>query len=154
MTNQIAPIITGKELNVAARATRSVLDHLLADNGTSFPVHLTLTLVADGDGGSALSHPMLRQALATGLEVAGPVAEDVLDQVTTAGLVRWSTAAPDDGEARAELTSEGRALHERLATLSGQTAARLWRDIPAADLETTKRVLDLVTARAEAEAAG
>lgn len=163
MTNQVAPIVTGQDLNVAARATRSVLDQVLGQAGISFPVHVTLLTVATGAGGApSPSRRALRQALTAGLQIEEAAADQLLRQVTAAGLLRWTITAPetgdgDDGEdgdgAHAELTAEGRALQQRVARATAETAARLWRDFTPSELETTKRVLDQVTARAQAELA-
>lgn len=155
MTNQVAPIVTGQDLNVAARATRSVLDQLLERAGTSFPVHVTLLTVATGAGGApSPSRQALRQALATGLQIDTAAADELLSQVTGSGLLRWSATAPgaDDVDvARAELTPQGHALYQQVAAATAETAARLWRGFTTSELQTTKRILDEVTARAQAE---
>lgn len=157
MTNQVAPIVTGQDLNVAARATRSVLDRLLEQAGISFPVHVTLLTVATGAGAGGAPSPSrqaLRQALTDGLQIEGAAADELLRQVTAAGLLRWTATTPGAGDrdgAHAELTAEGRALQQRVARATAEVAARLWRDFTPSELETTKRVLDGVTARAQAE---
>jgi DNA-binding MarR family transcriptional regulator len=52
------------------------------------------------------------------------------------------------------LTPAGRERSERIAAGIAVIAARLYGDLPAADLETTQRVLTTVTERANAALAG
>lgn len=157
MTAHVAPIVTGQDLNAAARATRSVLDQLLERAGTSFPVYVTLNTVHADGGGASPSRLSLRHTLMTGLQMDATAAEGILDRMTAGGLLRWSATAPHAGgpdDPPAELTPEGRALQQRIAADVAEATARLWRGFAPEDLETTKRVLLEVTTRARAEVAG
>ena len=52
------------------------------------------------------------------------------------------------------LTPAGRDRYERLVAGIAAITARLYGDLPAADLETTRRVLTIVTERANAALTG
>ncbi len=72
--------------------------------------------------------------------------QGTIDELIAAGLV-----AADASDVR--ITDAGRALYERITQETSGASARIWGDIPEADLLAAGRVLALVTERANAELA-
>jgi DNA-binding MarR family transcriptional regulator len=141
MTDSPTPL-TGQDINVAARATRSVFDSLLRDAGTTFPVWVALNML--GTAGSRLPREVLRRNLTEGLDADPAAVDGLLDELGSAGLAEVGVAA-------VELTPDGTALHERLRDATADAAARLWSGFDPQDLATTRRVLLEVTERARAQ---
>jgi DNA-binding MarR family transcriptional regulator len=128
----------GRDINVAAAATRAILTGLLDEAGLTFDQHVALRLlvtggpgerdeVVDRDGGPGFDRAAVRAAL-TELESAGLAS----------------------GDERVEPTERGRELYERITAATVRAGDRLFEGIPADDQAVAKRVLDLVTERAVA----
>jgi MarR family transcriptional regulator, transcriptional regulator for hemolysin len=129
------------QINVAARATRGLLDAVLAEAGTTFSSWTVLAaLSARG--------PAIQKDLAKSLNMIGPSVVERIDQLETAGLV---TRSPVPGDRRAsliDLTSEGRALIGRLHGVMRATEDALTDGLAPRDVQATRRVLAQVAERA------
>jgi hypothetical protein len=131
-------VFNGRDINVAAAATRAILTALLDDAGLTFDQFVALRLmtiggpggrdeILDRDGGPGFDRAVIGTAI-TELEAAGLAA----------------------GGERIEPTGRGRELFERVSAESVRLGDQLFEGIPADDQATAKRVLDLVTTRAVA----
>jgi DNA-binding MarR family transcriptional regulator len=145
MTQQQSRPVTGQMIGEAQRALGAVFDILLAEVGISFQTWVALNMLAIS--GAPMTRGALRARMADGL-LADPAAIDpVLEAMASSGQVR----AADAGEAaELSLTAAGRATHDRVRAGITSNTARLYAGIDAADLATTGRVLEEVTARARA----
>ncbi len=133
--------VSGRELNLAAAATRGLLDSVLDQAGLTFTEHVTLRAVAAG----AATPDEVATALGAG-RPGVPTAADLrtaLGELATAGLL-----APDTDPARLRVTGRGQDLLARITAATDEIGDRLFGDIPADELATTRRVLDLVLSRA------
>ena len=134
--------LNGQILGQAERATRAVLDGLLAEIGTPFVEWVGLNLLATG--GPRPVDDLVEQVRTGLLEPLDDVRAAV-GHLVADGLVAGSPVA---------LTAAGAARHaairERIAVVTGG----LYADIPAEDLATAGRVLLTVTERARAALAG
>jgi MarR family transcriptional regulator, transcriptional regulator for hemolysin len=131
------------QINVAARATRGLLDAVLAQVGTTFSSWTVLAAL------SALG-PAIQKDLAKSLNMIGPSIVERIDQLETAGLV---TRSPVPGDRRAsliDLTSEGRTLIARLHGVMRATEDALTDGLDPRDVQATRRVLAQVAERARA----
>ena len=130
----------GTTLAFAERALTSALRKRLAARGTVPETRYALQLVARG--GPAVPRAAVTRDLdgSRGLDSAS--GEEVVARLADEGLIR--------GAAELELTAEGSALHRSLqAHIAGPTAELLGQ-FALADVETTVRTLQAVTARADA----
>jgi hypothetical protein len=121
----------GQDINIAAAATRGVLDTLLASAGITFHQFVALrampgerAAVAEKAAGPGAGADAIRQAIV---------------ELAEAGLAHGDPIEP---------TVRGRELFERITATSVGVGDQLFDGISAADQATAKRVLDLVTERA------
>jgi hypothetical protein len=135
------PILTGQDINLAAFAARSLLSDVLRDAGVSFEGWVALRRLAAED------RPTTRDAFTAMIAalpgVPLPPTEALLAELASLGLVVL------DGD-NIVVTPAGRARFEQVQDGGNRIAAELYGDFPPADLETTRRVLNAVTARATA----
>jgi DNA-binding MarR family transcriptional regulator len=134
-------IFNGQDINVAAAATRAILDALLDREGVTFGQFVALR------GLAGIGAPASRDAVAQ--RAAGPAADvatvrRAIDQLEAAGLV---AAAEQD---LVVPTESGQELFERVTTATVRAGDELFDGIAGQDLAVTKRVLDQVTQRAQA----
>jgi hypothetical protein len=137
-----APILNGRIIVQAERATRAALDAHLAETDTPFITWIPLNLIATDD---ELTVDALVDQLATGLRVQESEARKAVDDLVVAGLVSVT-----DG---VRLTDAGKATHQRTDAGISQLTRRLYRDLPHDDLVVARRVLETLTDRARAELA-
>jgi DNA-binding MarR family transcriptional regulator len=137
------PTLSGQDIGQAERATRAVLDALLAETDTPFVDWVVLNVLATGPG--ALARDVLAGRLTQGLKLDDASVEAAIDQVIGRGLVT-------DGDLL-RLTADGQALFQRISDGIRRIAERLYGDLPPEDLATAHRVLATVTQRANAELA-
>ena len=149
-TTNIAPPVTGQDINFAALATRRALEVLLAEQGTSFEPTATMNAIA-GVGKSPDLDGQVR-FLSSALRVDVQTVETILHGLEARGLVQ-QTASDGDGKRRYALTPEGEAEQRRLNEVTAALAARLYRDFDPDDLAITRRVLVTLTERATAHVA-
>lgn len=138
------PTLTGQDIGQAERATRALLDRVLADVQTTFHQSVVLNLTAN-----ALAPPeveALVTRMAQGLKVDPSSARSAIDELITGAL------ASSSGEpASLALTPAGEARFATIRRGIDQIAERLYGDLPPEDLATTHRILAIVTERANAE---
>ena len=135
--------LTGRDINVAAIATRGVLDKTLADVGTPFTQWVIVNRLAD-EGGEEPRDAAIG-AIVLNLRLSDVEAAAALDATSDAGLIA--------GDATVGLTDAGRALVDRVRSTVSAGTQRIFADIPVEDLLTARRVLETVTERARAELA-
>jgi DNA-binding MarR family transcriptional regulator len=139
-----APPLTGQDINVAANATRALLDVQLDRAGLAFEQWVALrALTAPGPAERAT----VRGRLAELLSIPPATVDELLDGLAARGLVR------EDGTvdtAAVDLTPQGRAAFDQVNDGGLATAAKLYGDMDSGDLATTKRVLADITERARA----
>jgi DNA-binding MarR family transcriptional regulator len=133
----------GRQLNVTARATRGLLDAVLAEAGTTFSSWLVLAAL-DARG------PVIQKDLARDLEMIGPSIVERIDQLERSGHVKRAPAPGDRRASLVSLTPAGRRLYARLQETMRSTEAALTDGITERDLRTTRRVLTELAERARA----
>jgi DNA-binding MarR family transcriptional regulator len=131
----------GRQLNVAARAARGLLDATLAETGTTFSSWVVIAALSD-DG------PAIQKDLARRLEMIGASVVERVDQLEAAGLAVRSTPPSDRRASLVSLTDAGRELYQRVHDAMQATEAALVAGLPPGDLEATRRVLVHVAERA------
>jgi DNA-binding MarR family transcriptional regulator len=138
------PTLSGLVIGQAERATRAVLDSVLATSGTTFEQWVALRSLHVAGGHLAESD--LLERMAGGLRVQGAPATQAIDQLVEQGLFgREATTVA--------MTVAGQARHDAISGALDVVVGRLYGDLPAEDLATAGRVLSLVTERAKAEVA-
>jgi DNA-binding MarR family transcriptional regulator len=143
-----APPVTGQDINVAARATRKLLDVLLAEAGTSFAPFVTLNAVATR--GPSVSRVELVRVLGPGLDVDGSTILALLQHLQSRGFVRQTRSSGDETAVQVELTPDGETEYRRLQKIVGAATSELYGGLDPDDLATTRRVLVTVTERVPA----
>ncbi|MFC4108595.1 hypothetical protein ACFOX0_22010 [Micromonospora zhanjiangensis] len=136
------PSLNGQVIGQAEHATRAVLDRLLAGAGVDFHDWVALNLTATAD--APLGRTRLADRMAGALKIDDGIALATIDGLTDAGLLTV-------GAGTVALTDAGRARYADIRAALDEVTARLYGDLPAADLSTAGRVLATVTARANAE---
>jgi DNA-binding MarR family transcriptional regulator len=147
-TTPTPPVLTGRHIGVASRATAALLDQLLDRADLPFG-DWTVLLTLAGTGPLAPDELVRQQA--DGLKVPAATARATVDGLLASGLVG---PAEDDGDGRLVLTAAGEAVFRPLSDAVGRIAVDLYGDLPPADLEVTRRTLEEVTRRANARLAG
>ncbi|MEU4668277.1 MarR family transcriptional regulator [Amycolatopsis sp. NPDC023774] len=135
-TMTTARAVGGRDLNLAAAASRSLLIALLDREGLDFTEYVVLRTVAQGAQPAAT----LVETIAATAVAPAEVVRAVIDRLVAAGRLTRGDVV--------DVTPATRDLVERLTADSTQAGDRLFAGIAAADLEAAKRVLDTVTARA------
>jgi DNA-binding MarR family transcriptional regulator len=150
-TTEPAPVaspVGGRDLQLATRATRAVLDRILADAGITFEQMAVLNTI-ELEGGSIAGDALVGQ-LAGILKIDDADARQAVATATAPGLVQPVDGRPE----QLELSATGREVRADYGRHSAQVSAQVWGGLPHADLLATKRVLDAVTSRANAMLAG
>jgi DNA-binding MarR family transcriptional regulator len=147
MTQTQAPILTGQHIGQAHYATRALLESSLAEHGLPFASWLGASFIATA--GPVVTEAAAIERLTGGLKVDEDTARAAINDLVAAGLVvRTADDAPS-----VELSEKGAALVQQLTAATSGIAQRLYGDLSPADLETARRVLETVTARANSELA-
>ncbi|MCX4817037.1 MarR family transcriptional regulator [Streptomyces sp. NBC_01239] len=144
MTTTTTAPADARALGLAHYAARAVLESVLARHGLGFQQQIVLRPVALADG--PVDRARLTADTVTALKADEDSVQGTIDELIAAGLV-----ASDASDVR--VTDAGRALYERITQETSGASARIWGDIPEADLLAAGRVLALVTERANAELA-
>ncbi len=134
--------LNGQVIGQAERATRAVLEVLLAEAGTTFTEWVALNLVAT-QGDTAIDS--LVEQLVTGLRIADSEARAAIDDLVRAALITVSDEV--------RLTADGRPRYQRISDGIAEITRRLYHDLPHDDLVVARRVLETLTQRARAELA-
>ncbi len=141
-----APTLNGQVIGQAERATRAVLEVLLADTGTPFVEWVALNLTAQAE---ATQHATTAEALVvqlvTGLRINEPDAQFTIDVLVADSLVTVGDTV--------QLTADGAAKYQQISDGIADITCRLYRDLPHDDLVIARRVLETLTERAQAELA-
>jgi DNA-binding MarR family transcriptional regulator len=135
------PTLTGQDIGQAEKATRAVLDGLLADANTRFHEWVAIRLIAKSGG--SLDHTDVVNQMVHGLKITAGDATSTLAALEAADLVRTDAAS-------VVLTSSGSAVFDQINAGVQQVTEHIYGDIPVADLVTARRVLAIVTERANA----
>jgi DNA-binding MarR family transcriptional regulator len=138
------PPLTGQHIGEAENAIRAVLDALLAETGTTFHQWVALRVLAATDSG--LEPEQLVARMTSGLKVEPSSVLHAIGQLEAEELVSTAEVVA--------LTDAGRARHRRIQEGVDRITRRLYGDLPVDDLVTTRRVLAIVTERANAVLAG
>jgi MarR family transcriptional regulator for hemolysin len=133
----------GYQVNLAARATRALLDARLAEQGITFATWVVLNVLATRGA-------QIQRDLAGSVDVEGPTMVRRLDQLEAAGLVTRGPVPGDRRATRISLTSEGQALYQRIRDAVRETEADLLAALDPQEVATTRRVLRQVVERARA----
>jgi MarR family transcriptional regulator for hemolysin len=133
----------GYQLNLAARATRALLDARLAEQGVTFADWVVLNVLATRGA-------QIQRDLAGSVDVEGPTMVRRLDQLEGAGLVARGPVPGDRRATRVSLTPAGRRLFERVLSAAQQSEADLVAGLDRQEVATVRRVLRQVTERARA----
>ncbi|GAA0987168.1 hypothetical protein GCM10009555_065970 [Acrocarpospora macrocephala] len=141
------PILNGQVLGQAHYATRAVLERELARIRTSFQQSVALNVVANNGG--VVGRAWLLDRMTSTLKIDESAALETLTELTDAGLVE---VLPDE-QPRVHFTKAGQAVQHQISDAVADITARLYADIPAADMAVAGHVLTLVTQRANAELA-
>jgi DNA-binding transcriptional regulator PaaX len=145
-----APTLNGQVIGQAERATRAVLEVLLAETNTPFVNWVTLNLIGNlignvvGAQGETAVDALIAQLIA-GLRIEESEARSAVDDLVHASLVTVTD--------RVRLTPEGLERYQRISDGIGEITRRLYRDLPHDDLVVARRVLETLTDRARAELA-
>ena len=126
---------------MTARVTRSLLDAVLAEGGTTF-AGWTVLAALNARG------PVIQRDLARHLDMIGPSIVERIDQLERAGLVARSAVPEDRRASMVSLTSEGQALFARLHGVMRATEAALTDGIDPHDLQVARAVLAQVAEHA------
>jgi hypothetical protein len=124
----------------------AILDRQLQGTGLNERLWVTLTLTASS---GPLTHDALTELVASVFKRGHDDPRQLLATLLAAGLLEQT-----EPNAPIAVASSGRRLVEHIRDQIGAITARLWGDLPPADLATAGRVLATVLARAEAEVAG
>jgi DNA-binding MarR family transcriptional regulator len=138
------PTLNGAVLAQAERASRAVLDRLLARSGTSFHHYLAMTVTA-GQGGT-IEQGTLIDRMVAGLKLDPAIIRAEIETAEADGLLRTEGG-------RTSLTDAGAARYARITATTNEVTARIYADLPAEDLAVAGRMLAIVTERANAELA-
>ena len=137
-----APVLNGQVIGQAERATRAVLEVLLAESGAPFVSWVSLNLV--GTQGETTADSLVDQLVA-GLRITDSEARASIDDLVRTALMTSSDMV--------RLTAEGMARYQRISDGIAEITRRLYRDLPHDDLVVARRVLETITERARAELA-
>jgi DNA-binding MarR family transcriptional regulator len=141
MTDTDSRPLNGQDIGQAERATRAVLDRLLAETGTSFHQWVAVNVLATT--GPVVEREQLVRQLVAGLRIDASTAHATLAELVDLGLVEDDMTLTAAGEDRFRRVRDG---------IDG-ISQRLYRDLPLDDLVTARRVLATVAERANAELA-
>jgi DNA-binding MarR family transcriptional regulator len=144
------PPLTGQQIGEAENAIRAVLDALLAETETTFHQWVALRVLAATESGLELEQLVRR--MTSGLKVERPSVLAAVGQLDAEELV--TVADNGDRNEVVALTDTGRARHRRIQGGVDRITRQLYGDLPVDDLVTTRRVLAIVTERANAVLAG
>jgi DNA-binding MarR family transcriptional regulator len=143
MTTPTVPF--GQTLAFAERTLTQVLRQHLAQRGTTPETWYALQLIATR--GPALDRKVLSDDLAGSRSLNAGSTRELLARLEAEGLIH--------GDEKVDLTADGETLHRSLREYVAGPTAELLGQFDPADIDTTMRTLQAITARAaEGLAAG
>jgi DNA-binding MarR family transcriptional regulator len=143
------PILTGRDIGAAQKATGALLDRQLERVGLPFE-EWTVLFTLNGTGPLPTSALVARQV--DGLKISEAEARAVVDGMRAAGRLAPLDDA-DTADPRLAPTPEAEAVFRPVFQAVTALATELYGDLPPADLEATRRTLAEVTRRANARLA-
>jgi DNA-binding MarR family transcriptional regulator len=143
------PILTGRDIGAAQKATGALLDRQLARVGLPFE-EWTVLFTLNGTGPLPASELVGRQV--DGLKITDAAARAVVDGMRAAGRLGPIDDADAD-DPRLAPTADAEAVFRPVFQAVTALTAELYGDLPPADLEATRRTLAEVTRRANARLA-
>jgi DNA-binding MarR family transcriptional regulator len=137
----------GSALGLAERALTRLLLDVLAETGTPEQTWYAFRRLAVFE--SAPAPDAFRRDLREALDMNGPSAAALLDEILAAGLMR-EASDPAGGDTRIELTVAGQALLGRIQGSVAALVGGLVASFDPADIQTTIRTLTSLTEGARA----
>jgi DNA-binding MarR family transcriptional regulator len=134
---------TPRLIGETEKTLNAILDRHLAKSGLTEQHWITLQLAVMG-GGSIARSALIRQ-----VSSAAKFSEEDLEARVSELIDRQ--LLDDSGASEVTVTDAGKELHAEIRSANAELTERLWGDLPAAELETTARVLATVLERANAE---
>ncbi len=131
----------GRTLAFAERTLSAILREHLAQRGTAPETWYALQLIATA--GPGIARQDLSRDLASSPTMTAESTRELLARLEAEGLI--------SGDARVELTAEGKARHGSLREYVSAPTARLLGQFDIRDVETTVRTLQAITKRATEE---
>jgi DNA-binding MarR family transcriptional regulator len=122
----------------------ALLKRTLAGSGLSQPEYVALRVCSDRSGEQRAD---ITAQLGAAFRKGEDHAAELVERLDSAGMINTDQAAA------VELSPAGRELHDRLVAETDAIAARLWGDLPSADLAVAARVLSTVLRRTATERA-
>ena len=141
------PSFSTRVFGQAGKTLNAVLDRQLAGTGLDEPQWVILTLAVNS--GPALDRDRFTGQIAEALKISQADAQARINDMIAAKHLQDGGG---DG-ATVTVTDAARQLHGRINGTVSEITQRLWCDLPAEDLDTTGRVLSIITERANAELA-
>lgn len=127
----------GRQLNFAAKSTRSYLEQHLASAGASFAVWTVLfALKTNG--------PLIQRELAELLNVEGPTLTRHLARMESEGLIGRRRTSADRRAAIVRLTDAGEAMHARLSGIVAASGDIVLKGFTPGEMEEFLRYLTRV----------
>lgn len=136
------PALNGQLIGQAERATRAVLDRLLARTGTGFTEWVALNLATSN--AAPIAPEILAARLAHGLKTS------VADALVAIAALRDGGLVHDLPDGTLAPSRAGRERYEEISSGIAAVSARLYGDLPLAEVAAAGRVLATVTERANA----
>ena len=140
----------GQDIGAAAKATRTVLDSLLAREDVSFADWVTLRTLAQQ--GTPVWREFLTQYLGENVNLDPGATARLLDGLATRGQIRVVVDADGPEGARVSLTEAGETLYGRLQDEVARVTGQLYGDLDPDEIDVARRVLRQVAERARAAA--
>jgi hypothetical protein len=138
MTQQPPPPIS-RDIGEAERTLRAVLQTQLDEAGLSFPEWTTFVTL---DVAGPLTPAEVIERQVVGRVAGADEAEATIDSLVSAGLL--------GGGPRLAPTASGDALYRPIRQRVNGLSQSIYRDLPADDIEATRRTLEEVARRARA----
>jgi hypothetical protein len=140
------PTLTSREVNLAALATRALLDRLLAQAEVPFESWLVLSQVATA---AEEGHDLPVAAVVERFTVDLGHSVDEVDAVRSAAVA--ADLVTPVGADHLAFTDRGRRLHAHISAQVADVVSRVYRDLSTDDLVIARRVIDTITERARVE---
>jgi hypothetical protein len=142
-----APVLTSRDVNLAAIATRALLDTLLEDAGLSFDHSILLSQVDEATAaGRDLTMDDVVRRRTIDLRRPAEESDEVVAAAVEAGLVTVAGTV-------VRVTDAGRALHDGIQAQVRDIVQRVYGSLSTEELVVARRVIDTVTERAREELA-
>jgi DNA-binding MarR family transcriptional regulator len=146
MTSPVNPVLTGRDIGVAERATRALLDQLLDAARLPFPVWTVLFAIGSGPQSAGT----LAQGQVEGRKVTPEEGRATVDAAVGAGLIGALAGTEPEADPLLSFTAHGESVYRPIREELDRISRELYGDLPPVDLEATHRTLTEVTRRANA----